>query len=421
MSMRKKSIVVQIIMVLIIVSTLLAGCSKDNQNKGTVATDSVVTTSSIKVSDEEKKIDLDNYKLDYKEGEDHQPFFFWSEITKSETGYYFWGKGTYDHMLMFFDRKSGMTVPLCNLPNCKHTKEDYDKCNGYFNEFESSPVTAGYDTRCLQYYNGNIYIIGVDSDAYVCMFRVAKDGSTREKSCRLFKFEPETDSDGGVESYNASVGIHRGYLYFINNKEKELKLRRVKLDSKEEAEVIYKTEGIRPNLYRMEGYGDYIFFQGGNFTDEACENMDGGIYAYNIVSQEISLVKKDAISAYMIKDTDIYYSTEDAVKKYNLLTQKDEIFVKTKKGYAAVAADNNYIYVAGDQFFGGDEDSTIHVYKPDKTEVGQIQPPEGSGQCYFGDDSFLFAETFGSSSGLCIEVFDKSKFNEEESSWKKLY
>ena len=419
--MRKKSIAVQIIMVLMVVSFLLAGCTKDNQNKGTINQNASITTEPIETSGEERKLDLANYSLDYKEGEDHQPFFFWSEITKSETGYYFWGKGTYEHMLMFFDSESGMTVPLCNLPNCKHTAEDYDKCNAYFNEFESSPVTAGYDTRCLQYYNGNIYIIGVDSDAYVCMFRVAKDGSTREKSCRLFKFEPETDSDGSVESYNASVCIHRGYLYFINNKEKELKLRRMKLDSKEEADIIYETEGIRPNLYRMEGYGDYIFFQGGNFTDEACENMDGGIYAYNIVSQEISLVKKDAISAYMIKDTDIYYSTADSVNKYNLLTQKDEIFVKTKKGYATVAADNNYIYVVGNQFFGGDEESIIRVYKPDKTEVGQIQPPQEGGQCYFGDDNYLFARTYGDSSGERIEVFDKSKLDEEESSWKKLY
>ena len=200
-----------------------------------------------------------------------------------------------------------------------------------------------------------------------------------------------------------------------------MKLRRVKLDSNEEADIIYETEGIRPNLYRMEGYGDYIFFQGGNFTDEACENMDGGIYAYNTVSQEISLVKKDAINAYVVKDANIYYSTTNSVNKYNLLTQEDEIFVKTKKGYPMVATDYNYIYVAESDLFGRDEDSTIHVYKSDKTEVGQIQPPEGSGQYYFGDDSYLFAETYGGSGGECIEVFDKSKFNKEESSWKKLY
>ena len=196
-------------MILIMVSTLLAGCNKDNQNNGADSKVSSVTANSIKVSSEEKKIDLDNYVLDYKAGEDHEPGFLWNKIAKSESGYYFWGKGIYNQMLMFFDKASGMTVPLCNLPNCKHKEEDYDKCNGYFKAYDISPVTAGYDTRCLQYYNGNIYIIGIDSDAYVCMFRVAKDGSTREKSCRLFKFEPEVYSDGGVGDYHASTCIHR--------------------------------------------------------------------------------------------------------------------------------------------------------------------------------------------------------------------
>lgn len=362
----------------------------------------------------EEKLDLNNYSLEYKEGTDFQSFFLWNYAAKSENGYYFWDNGREPTAVMFYDNTSKVTIPLCNLPNCKHGKDgNYDTCNAYFNKNWWSDQDAFF-TMDIQYYEGNLYITGRDTNSNVNLYKVAKDGSTREISCKLYKYEESISEVEGFQQGGTSPGvcIHRGYAYCINNDESIPRIRKVKLNSKEEPQVVYETSGIRPNLYRMEGYGDYIFFQTGNFTDESCVNVEGGIYAYNTVTETISLVKKDAISSYIIQDTMLYYSTDTTVNRYDLSSQKDEVFAEVKEAYPTVMADNKYIYIT-------DDSGKSTVYDKEKTKICTITSSKTM-ECIYGDDAYLFAKEYDEDGNVMLEVIDKSDLKSGKVEWKRL-
>lgn len=384
----------------------LSACQKESTEKADGKTGDIAATKNPKGT-----LDLEAYNLEYKKETDFQPFFQWSYVAKSENGYYFWDDSYAQvDMLMFFDKGSQITVPLCNLPNCKHGKDEkYDACNAYFNEnLEIRDYFYQWNT---QYYEGDLYITGCDKDNYANIYKIAKDGSTREISCRMYKLESSdssnTEGADVMPGKAPNICIHRGDAYFINNDESIPKIRRVRLNSKEEPQIVYETSGVRPSLYRMEGYGDYIFFQAGNFIDETYLEIEGGIYAYNIITENISLVKKGAISSYIIQDSVLYYSTDTTVNRYNLVSQEDEEFVKTKDPYSDVMADNNYIYVTNSS-------NEISVYDKDKTEICTVSLKD----CiyYYGDDEYLFAAC---SDG--VKILDKSALKDGKVEWKSLY
>lgn len=384
----------------------------DTENSQTTKKTEDVKNEDVKNEDlKEEKLDLNNYSLEYTEGTDFQSFFLWNYGAKSENGYYFWND---DDGIIFYDNTSKTTVPLCNLPNCKHgTDGNYDTCNAYFNSdwWSAQDSFFAWD---LQYYEGNLYITGRDTNGNVNLYKVAKDGSTREISCKLYKYEASIeDIENGTQEGGRTphVCIHRGYAYVINNDESVPRIRKVKLNSKEEPQVIYETSGIRPTLYRMEGYGDYIFFQTGNFTDESCEHVEGGIYAYNTVTETISLVKKGAISSYIIQDTMIYYGTDTSVNRYDLSTQKDEVFVEVKNAYPEVMADNQYIYIT-------DDSGTSIVYDKEKTRICTITSNRTK-ECIYGDDAYLFAKEWDDKDKFILNFIDKSDLKSGKAEWKR--
>lgn len=404
--------------VLLITSCQRGNTESDNMEiSGTENSKTTKETEDVKKEDanvknenlKEEKLDLSNYSLEYKEGTDFQSFFLWNYAAKSENGCYFWNN--VKHSIMFYDNTSKATIPLCNLPNCKH--ENYDtSCNSYFNKDNTGQDT--FDTGNIQYYEGNLYITGCDTNSNANLYKVAKDGSTREISCKLYKYENiyKNEDEGYVESwFEPIVCIHRGYAYCIID-ESIPRIRKVKLNSKEEPQVVYETSGIRPILYRMEGYGDYIFFQTGNFTDESCVNVEGGIYAYNTVTETISLVKKDAISSYIIQDTMLYYSTDTTVNRYDLSSQKDEVFMEVKEAYPTVMADNKYIYIT-------DDSGISTVYDKEKTKICTITSSKTM-ECIYGDDAYLFAKEYDEDGNVMLEVIDKSDLKSGKVEWKRL-
>lgn len=362
----------------------------------------------------QEKLDLDKYSLDYQEETDFQPFFLNNSAAKSANGYYVWGVGKYSDMLLFTDMASGKTIPLCNRPNCKHEQEK-ESCNAYFSSATEGKIT--YEPSYVQYYENNLYILGWNSDGYVCLFKVSADGSNREEYMRLYRADTsnpdKTNESSSSEWLVPDVCIHRGYVYFINQRESNPKIRRMKLGNNEDVEVIYETNGSRPNLYRMEGYGDFVFFQTGHYTDSSLENTEGGIYAYNIQNGEISFVKRDAISTYMVKNDAIYYATEKEVRKYSLSNQADEIFCKTKETYPVISLDSNYVYVVNDMI--------ISVYDYEGKVVGEVSQ-EKSIEYYFGDDRFCFALCTGNDENSeNIKVLKKQNIKNGKDNWEDLY
>lgn len=359
----------------------------------------------------EEMLELEEDSLSYNAETDGQPFFRGTSMTRSEHGYYFWEDSSLGRM-MFWDSVSGQTVPLCNRPDCKHSSEE---CNAWFNG--SSFLGIQYDRSFLQFYEGNLYVIGLDEEDYVNLYRVAEDGSSCEKYMELYKADLSADSvegtgESAVEYASPYVCIHRGYVYFSDHKESSPKIRRMKLGG-DEAEIVYETAGVRPNLYRLEAYGSYIFFQAGNFTDDTCLDVDGGIYAYNIETGEVCLVKKDAISTYIVQGSDIYYSDVGAIRRYSLTDGEDVQVASYGNWYMDFYGDETYLYI-------WDSDAEIlKVYDYEGSAVATV-PVEGSVFLYGGDGTYIFRDGSlnGEETRLVLKTADIAQGHIE---WEPLY
>ena len=265
---------------------------------------------------EEEKLDLDNYSLDYVFETDAQTEFESSECTKSEKGCYLWG-GRVKDLLCFIDSQTFEMVPLCNRPDCSHMDID---CNAYYEGYTT--VGEFFDHNYIQYYEGNIYLVGSDGE-YENLYRVSPDGSTCEKYMSLYRVDLSPDDSFDMDTTNVSqyispkICLHRGYVYYIDNRETYPRIRRMKLGSNE-VEIVYETGGERATVYRMMPHGDYLFFQTGNFSnDDYTAEIDGGIMAYNINTGKTILVKQGAVSSYGVVDNCIYYRENNTAKCYS--------------------------------------------------------------------------------------------------------
>lgn len=334
--MKKKSYIVFIgVFMGIVVS--LTGCSKNkNQDREVVSDANINDQSKQQVTEE--KLDLENYNLDYVQDTDFQTYFQWSSMVKAESGYYLWNEQK--KQLVFFDIQSGKIVPVCNRPDCTH--KDIT-CSADFSEDISREDS--YSDTYLQYYEGYIYIVGIDTNDYVNLYKVSGDGSTREKYMQLYKADLSSEEGDNVADFTQpEVCIHRGYVYFIDKKESMPSLRKMKLGTND-TEILYQTKEEHSEIYRMQACGDYLFFQAAHYKDEEYLEMEGGIYAYNTISDKMIFLKNDIVSAYYLNDEQLYYSTTKGIQKYDLKTLKDEIVVEAESEYPSdVYVDDKNIY-----------------------------------------------------------------------------
>lgn len=395
---------------------LLAGCSKESstssqntgkttepdstyntgsgtENNTDTAKPSIVNDSHLVSGMKEEKLDLSEYKLEYNVPIDSQQEYLWTSVTKAENGYYTWEEGR--GRLMYFDIASKSYIPLCNKPNCAHNGES---CNAFFSANGEGEI--GYIRGYIQYYNGYVYIAGYDKKGYVYLYKVSPDGSTCEKYMTLYKADlssTKAEGENVKEFTEPKLFIHRGYIYFITGKESKPKLRRIKL-GEDDTEVVFENAGSRPSLYRMKAYGDYLFFQSGNFIDDGYIDIDAGIFALNINTAKVQMVKKDAISDYSISDNKLYYTTATGINCYSLEEQKDTEAVNTGvRGNVAVHGD--FIY-----FFNG---NTCKLSQYDsKGKLLNEVTDTGFGACYMGDKDYFFAS--GSGTGI-LSVKDLSE------------
>ena len=100
-----------------------------------------------------------------------------------------------DEMIIFFDKASGLSMPLCGKPECSH---DDATCNAY----------AGRKCNALSVYDGKLYWV---DDYYDTMTvrRCGPDGTNRETVV-------EANMDHSLSSLvmnDRRMFFHRGYLY----------------------------------------------------------------------------------------------------------------------------------------------------------------------------------------------------------------
>ena len=144
----------------------------------------------------DKKFDTDEYLEGYDAG-----VLCYDSWTGCETqdAYYMFGYQNNYSSLMFYDKASGISGPLCAKPECMHGTPD---CSAYL-----------YHFLCFCYYDGRIYWVGGNGSGDDYLYSCAADGSDR-KEIALVREMPAT------HQMNFSQWIlfcHRGYCYVAFN------------------------------------------------------------------------------------------------------------------------------------------------------------------------------------------------------------
>lgn len=368
----------RLVIIMIFVMLCTSGCGKENN---------APEENSIL-----KEIQIDTGEYDAET--DAQSFFFWGWVAQSKQGYYFCDSRN----LRFYDFKTKQVVPVCNRPNCTHDSKTSPECNAIFHDYYLS-----YDIRNgVRYYDGYLYMTACDEEGYDCLYRISLDGSTREKYMRLYrsgKTETTTETIEGTSTEThrraPKFWIHRGYVYYINEMEKNPAIRRMKMGTDKE-ELIYRTEGERSALYRMKAYGDYLLFQAGNYSEDMID-VYADVYAYNTKTGELGKVVEGVYNEYHIYGDKLYYATATEIRSYDMKTKEDIAIITGNSGYYSFCIDDNYIYTYDDK-------SMLQVYTHEGKTVCSVTDDKMR-YFYYVNDGRLLAEFSEGKIGI-IETTD---------------
>lgn len=328
-------------------------------------------------------LDLNTYSLQNAGSKSGQPEILFNRAAISGLGIYYWDWSSNDgkEKLMFFDKAFQTSVVLCNRPNCTHSD---DTCNAAFGAYSASGTFFYRDM--IFYYDESVFLVGDDEESFVNLYRVAADGSSWEKYMTLFKAEKTvTTDDTGTSTFwrLPNICIHKDYVYYIDNSESVQKLRRIPMGGKE-TEVVYEPQGEKTLVYRMRAHGDFLFFQSGKYVGET---LVAGIYAYNTKTDEVSLVKKDALRDYSVVEDSLYYEMNEKIYKYNLKTGEDvELPIINTSTNRTFFANEKGIY------FFDENNGILEVFDDDGNLIESIHDTDIE-ICYFGADGFFFGES----------------------------
>lgn len=384
--------------------------NKSVSEKGTVQSleNSNLTDSKHPITEmSESTLDLSVYGLDYEFTVDAQPEYKWTSIARAENGYYLWGSEERENYLMYFDIATESYIPLCNKPNCRH---DSEECNAFFNNY-SIVGDVTYISDYIQYYDGYVYVIAVDEKSgYVYLYQISPDGSSSKEYMTLYKADLSS-VNGEVDFHHPYVCIHRGYVYFTDHGESAPKIRRIEL-GKKDVEIVFENKDTRPSLYRMEAYGDYLFFQSGNFVDDDCIEIEAGIFALNINTTQVQLIKKGAVADYTISDNCLYYATTSGINCYSLKDKTDKTVVENGLSLNEVVVHGKYIYCYNDASY------TLSQYDLEGKLLCQATDDDLYRTC-MGDTRYFFAYAINAGRKI-VSVKDLSQGNAKWSALKDI-
>lgn len=319
----------------------------------------------------------------------------------TEKGYYFF---VANHQLNFYDRVSGITVPVCAQPDCIHGP--VPSCDAWFDpELYESGLGIWYQ-------NGALFLVGrADADdqgSY--LYQLSPDGSRRTQLGCLYPGEI------------SGMILHRGYAYYRNENRVEAdvcRLFRLALNKGGEREEICSYEGVLPNIYRLFGYEDCIYFQMGEYADRNYTQFFADIYRYSAKDGSIETIKQDVIKSYCIEKNHLYYSTGEKVMRYDLTTRKEIIFLDTG-GAEYISFDGIYLYFDNSlavSLTGAIDQRRIIVTDLDAQLIDTLSLGD-LGSILGGDCRYLLRDRWTEPSA--IVAFDKSRLGEEDQEWSVL-
>lgn len=402
---------------IILAGILLIGCGKE-KNKKEEVNNNYEKQENIDVKGEQK-LPEDILSTVFN-GETDSPLGVeYCQIAKSPYGYYMWCS-TYmgAPKMTYYDMSGERYIILCNRAECIHRDDglhgiyDEEECNGTLGLMHNTGNTID---DYVFYYDGNIYVSGFTAEGYEMLYKVSPDGTKVEEYMKIMKGDTSGLNDDNPDTgwMRPSMIIHRGYIYYIDNREKQMTVRRKKLGSDKE-EVVFRNDGEFSLVYRMRAYGNYVFFQSGNYADNICSNFEGGIYAYNIENGKVILVKKGAVAPYCIAEGKILYMQGGAIREYDMATAEVRKIIDINY-IEDFYADNQYVYIK-------DKDSDkITVYDYNGEHIYSILPDDNLLNIYGIDDDMLLGK--GDMGFFCIkksELF-KNSVGTEDIEWNRMF
>lgn len=308
--------------------------------------------------------------------------FEYQFVAESENGYYIWERLNQDQFyprLMFIDKVSGRVVPLCNKPDCMHEGEE---CNAYFPEKDFG--ADGVDKQYLQYYEGNLYAVGLSADDYVVLFRIKTDGSEWEICARLYR----TDYISTGHWLQPEILISEGYVYFVDEKQKNQRLERIPINGGA-SEVVFEgnRDASEVRIFRLECRGDNLYFQAHDFWEGTSENALGGLYQYNMVTGHCDLIEEGLTSPYSVQGDFVYYGSAEGLCRYSMCNHDVETLVSKPMDVPNITLTKDYIILC-DQM----ADHSLTIYDYEGNEIGTVPNNLGLRWYFGGSSDRLFGE-----------------------------
>ncbi len=344
---------------------------------------------------------LDSFNIET----DDQVFFdVYHAMTSCKEGYYF----TKDEFLYFIDKDTLQTVPLCNKPDCEHNIECPD-CNAYL------PVEQYLTYFGLYYYNSNIYILGTDGELNsksLYLYEISKDGKERNKKCKIVDF------GSSVDDMKIQFIVHKGIGYISYGTDKKAELFSFNIDDKDGNLIkLDEIQGIGAEIYRLQGCDNGISYQYGCFTDNECNNFEGGIRV--IIDNEKKTIVDNAIKTYIIAEGKVYYETTSGTKINDLSSGKTTDF-KSKGNANSIIYDGRYFYLYDNML---DNNYKVYVYDKNQNLINTINTSENCFELLFGDKDYFFRmDTSTEEDETTVKVYVIDKANIEKSTqWQLIY
>lgn len=336
------------------------------------------------------------------------PDLEYREITQSENGYYIWERVNpqqlYPHLL-FMDKESGRVVPLCNKPDCTHEGRE---CNAYFPLFDFGK--DGVDRHYIQYYDGKLYASGLSADDYVSLFEIKPDGSEWEISTKLFR----TDYSSSGRWRSPEILIENGYVYFVDSRQNKMKLERMAIAGGT-PEIVFEgdSEALYVDVFRMKNADDVIFFQVSFNMDGSLENAIEGLYCYDMLRGQCSLIKEGCCGPYSVRDGFVYYANTEGLCCYSIHDQTTNILNDQPMDVPNITLTNNFIILC-DQM----KDHSLILYDYEGKKAATVPNTLGL-QWYFGGDSDMLFGQYAGAEGLGLCYLDLTR-PLDELQWEEL-
>ena len=262
-----------------------------------------------------------------------------------------------DNRIIYIDTNTAKSATLCANPGCNHDGTD---CNACFTSIEG-----------IYYYDNSVYVIDVDTgeEAVISLYKVSRDGSTKEKVTDLFELEKESFS------MSIQAVLHRGYIYIALNWDED--------DSsatQKRTQTLYRiplSGGNKEKLCTIEGYWpeySILCAEENNVFFSACWCDDAGYeqyiiedYRYDIVDNELEKLDKpdgknfighyDKTNYYINSDCNrnglIFYSADEDGDNLSPLNSQDDMEFRT------YYQDDKYIYAVHEDPMGGSNITVI--------------------------------------------------------------